>query len=111
VIIKTTWATRAGKGVRVVSKYPPEALEPENLAECIDDHGKKIRQLQDFIYNDLDFSTLVLKTRIDTLERQLKAVTELHLSRLEEHTEQVGIIIKMLKKPGKLSDWLARFGL
>jgi hypothetical protein len=49
--------------------------------------------------------------RIDQLEKQLKAVAELHLSMLEENTAQVGMIIKMLKKPGKLSEWLAKFGL
>lgn len=94
-----------------MSKYPPEALEPENLAECIDDHGKKISNLEDLVINDEHVGVFGLSSRIDDLEKQLGAVTELHLRALEEHTSQIGTLIKMLNKPGKLSEWLARFGL
>jgi hypothetical protein len=94
-----------------MSKYPPEALEPENLAECIDDHGKKIDNLESLVINDEHVGVFGLSVRIDNLEKQLKAVTELHLCALEEHTAQIGILIRMLNKPGKLSEWLARIGL
>jgi hypothetical protein len=86
-----------------MSKYPPEALEPENLAECIDDHGRKITDLEIRLAN-LEFG------KVAELEAMIKAVAELHFVALEENTAQIGKIIEMLK-PGKLSQWLARFGL
>jgi hypothetical protein len=94
-----------------MSKYPKEALEPENLAECIDDHGRKISDLENLVINDDHFGIFGLSVRIDELEKQLKAVAEIHLSRLEEHTEQMGMVIELIKQRGKLSGWLARFGL
>jgi hypothetical protein len=96
---------------KVMSKYSPEALEPENLAGCIDAHGKKIDNLESLVINDDHVGVFGLSSRIDNLEKQLEAVTELHLRALEENTEQIGILIKMSRKPGKLSEWLARFGL
>jgi hypothetical protein len=94
-----------------MNKYPPEALEPENLAECIDDHGRKISELEDVVINDEHVGIYALSVRIDVLERRLRVVTELHLRQLEEHTAQIGMLLKLLKKPGKLSTWLASFGL
>jgi hypothetical protein len=94
-----------------VSKYPPEALEPENLAECIDDHGKKISELENLVINDEHVGIWGLSVRIDELEKHLKVVAEIHLRSIEENTEQIGMIIRLLEKPRKLSTWLAKMGL
>jgi hypothetical protein len=87
-----------------MSKYPPEALEPENLASVIDGHGKMITNLENSLA-ELEFE------KVAGLEAQLKAVAELHLRLLEENTAQIGIITEHLNRRWKLSEWLAKLGL
>jgi len=90
-----------------MGKYPPESLEPENLAECIDDLGKKISQLENTLINDEQVSVYAILERLDRVEKQLKVVSELHLRAIEENTWAIGKIIE-IHKPGRFTRWLGK---
>jgi hypothetical protein len=76
-------------------EYSKEALDPRNLAEVIDEQGNRIRELEQLVIE---------------IDSKYQSIVRIHLKLIEENTEQIGMIIKILE-PGKLSKWLARFGL
>jgi hypothetical protein len=79
-----------------VSEEIKEPLDPMTLTAIAEDHGERLRDLENYT---------------DEIETKLKAVAELHLMLIEGNTENIGMVIRMLKKPRKLSMWLFKLGL
>jgi len=99
-----------GKGWGSKMRYPKEALEPENLASTIDSLGSKLNSLESYMFNRITDQSIEigeLKVKLDKLEAQLKAATELHMRLIEENTAQIGLITRLINKPRRLFEWVS----